>query len=104
MPDAPQPPQPFYRALIQHLWSQPRVQTPQELALWMSNTQFSDPLQDLGVWVGRLMAWPPDRPYPPIPDDDALANGSNPPDRRWWVPGATPVAPNQRAPRSLSTA
>lgn len=91
----------FYIAVMRHLWNGSVVPKPAELADWIEAQKFIDPPPDLPTLLERLRLWPPDKPYPPLPDDDALSEGVNKPDPRWWVPGSTPSSIGKRAVRKV---
>lgn len=82
----------LYVATWAFVWSRPRVPAPQEIADWIEARSWGD---IDGEWlesmVARLRAWPADKPFPLIPDDDALMNGECPVAYRyrggWWRAG-----------------
>jgi hypothetical protein len=85
----------FAALLFDHLWALPTVPTAKTLSAWIQNHPLRPP--DWQILTHRLDSWPADKPYPPLPDDDALAAGSSNP--LWWTPEA-PVGLSAAMPRA----
>lgn len=73
-----------------HVWEQPKVPTPSELADYLESRPWGVDAEWLSNMVRRLRAWPPGMNYPLIPDDEALQEAAIDPSvtARWWEPGA----------------
>lgn len=77
----------LYAETFKHVWDQPQVPTPAELADWLESRRWRVDPQWLAEMVARLRAWPKGRNYPLIPDDMAMMVRAEE-ESRWWRPGA----------------
>ena len=86
----------FYASILAHLWGSPRVPEARDLAKWIQSQRWEDPPDDFPLMLDRLRKWDLGKPYPPLPDNDALAHGTDPPRQGWWTPGALPGRPARK--------